>query len=57
MCNVYVDHTWSVALLDILRALTTSQGGDLTAGTQALPVGKIIKAKVLRKDSREIVQT
>ena len=50
MCNVYVDHTWSVALLDILRALTTNQGGDLTAGTQALPVGKIIKAKVCRKD-------
>ena len=33
------------------------QGGDSPAGMQALPVGKIIEAKVLRKDSQEIVQT
>ena len=33
------------------------QGGDLPAGMQALPVGKIIETKVLRKDNPEIVQT
>ena len=33
------------------------QGGDLTAGMQALPVGNIIKAKVLRKNKQEKVQT
>ena len=33
------------------------QGGDSTAGMQALPVGKIIEAKVLRKDNQEKVQT
>ena len=32
------------------------QGGDSTAGMQALPVGKIIEVKVLRKDNQEIVQ-
>ena len=33
------------------------QGGDSSADMQALPVGKIIEAKVLRKDNPEIVQT
>ena len=33
------------------------QGGDSLAGMQALPVGKIIGAKVLRKDNPEIVHT
>ena len=32
----------------------SAQGGDSSAGTQALPVGKIIKAKVFRKDNPEI---
>ena len=29
------------------------QGGDLSAGTQALPVGKIIDDKVCRKDNQK----
>ena len=29
------------------------QGGDLAAGTQALPVGKIIDDKVYRKDNQK----
>ena len=33
------------------------QGSDLSAGMQALPVGKIIEAKVRMKDNQEIVQT
>ena len=36
---------------------TKRQGGDSSAGTQALPVGKIIEAKVFRKDNLEISQT
>ena len=28
------------------------QGGDLSAGTQALPVGKIIEVEVFRKDNQ-----
>ena len=32
---------------------TFSQGGDLAAGTQALPVGKIIDDKVCRKDNQK----
>ena len=33
------------------------QGGDSTAGMQVLPVGKIIEAKLPRKDNLIIVQT
>ena len=33
------------------------EAGDSSTGMQALPVGKIIEAKVLRKDNQEIVQT
>ena len=33
------------------------QGGDLSAGMQALPVGNVIEDKVNRKDDQEIVQT
>ena len=32
------------------------QGGDSYAGTQALPVGKIIKTKVCRKDNPKVSQ-
>ena len=35
----------------------SAQGDDSSAGTQALPVGKIIEAKVFRKDNPEISQT
>ena len=35
---------------------TQSQGSDIIAGIQALPVGKVIEAKVNRKDDQEIVQ-
>ena len=31
--------------------------GDSSAGMQALPVGKIIEVKVIRKDNQEIVPT
>ena len=46
-------------VFDVLMSLCffLQQGGDLPAGMQALPVGKIIEAKVLRKDNPEIVQT
>ena len=30
---------------------SSQQGGDSSAGTQALPVGKIIETKVCRKDN------
>ena len=30
------------------------QGGDLSAGTQVLPVGKIIEPKVFRKDNTKV---
>ena len=30
------------------------QGGDSSAGTQALPVGKIIETKVCRKDNPKV---
>ena len=30
---------------------------DFSAGKQALPVGKIIEANVLRKDNQEIIRT
>ena len=32
------------------------QGGDSSAGTQALPVGKIIETKVCRKDNPKVSQ-
>ena len=33
-----------------------AQGGDSSAGTQALPVGKIIETKVCRKDNPKVSQ-
>ena len=30
------------------------QGSDLSAGTQALPVGKIIEPKIFRKDDIKV---
>ena len=36
--------------------LDDEQGGDLSAGTQALPVGKIIETKVCRKDNPKVSQ-
>ena len=33
--------------------VSLTQGGDLAAGTQALPVGKIIDNKVCRKDNQK----
>ena len=33
--------------------LPSIQGGDSAAGTQALPVGKIINDKVCRKDNQK----
>ena len=35
---------------------STVQGGDLSAGTQALPVGKIIEVEEFRKDNPKISQ-
>ena len=37
--------------------LQKRQGDDSSAGMQALPVGKMIEAKVIRKDNQEIVST
>ena len=35
---------------------TMNQGGDLSAGMQALPVGKIIWTKIWRKDNPKVAQ-
>ena len=40
----------------IEASLHEIQGGDSAAGTQALPVGNIIKAKVCRKDNPKVSQ-
>ena len=37
-------------------SLSPTQGGDSSAGTQALPVGKIIETKVCRKDNLKVSQ-
>ena len=39
-----------------LNTFVGGQGVDSSEGTQALPVGKIIEAKVFRKDNSEIPQ-
>ena len=38
----------------IICTFTAQQGGDSAAGTQALPVGKIIDDKVCRKDNQKV---
>ena len=43
--------------IELLIYGTDFQGGDSAAGKQALPVGKIIEANVLRKDNQEIIRT
>ena len=44
---------WLFGVLNEIKKIERyQQGGDSAAGTQALPVGKIIKAKVRRKDKR-----
>ena len=53
----YAFCTMHVALCTLHIALCTlyyAHGGDSSAGTQALPVGKIILSKVFRKDTKGI---